>query len=79
MFIIKSEELLKQPYVIKKKFVNQINKEQKSWVAQAYPELGKMSYGDVLKRSGYGNGPITRYCNILKRRDAKYNKINLGF
>ncbi|CAK8691477.1 unnamed protein product [Clavelina lepadiformis] len=54
------EELLKQPYVIKKKFVNQINKEQKSWVAQAYPELGKMSYGDVLKRSGYGNGPITR-------------------
>ena len=54
------DDLLKQPFKVEKSMILKINNKQKSWVAGYYPELEKMTFKQVLLRSGYGNGPISR-------------------
>ena len=60
-FFFRLDELLKQPYKVDKSLIREINSKQSSWKAGYYPELEKMTYKQVLMRSGYGNGPISRY------------------
>ena len=51
---------MEQPYKVDKSLIEEINSKQQSWEAGYYSQLEKMTFKQVLRRSGYGNGPITR-------------------
>lgn len=55
------EKLLQLPFGNDLSFIKRLNKAQTSWRAARYPELDKLTFGSVLKRSGYGNGKLVRY------------------
>ena len=40
--------------------VSEINNQQFSWKATEYKEFEKLSYYQMLKRGGYGNGELKR-------------------
>lgn len=60
-FVKRVEKVLNLPYQNDDKFIEKLNNAQSSWRAGSYPELGKMTYEQVLRRSGFGNGKIVRW------------------
>uniref|UniRef100_H2ZLT0 Dipeptidyl peptidase 1 n=1 Tax=Ciona savignyi TaxID=51511 RepID=H2ZLT0_CIOSA len=58
--LLRNKLALQAPYMNDMQFIMELNKQQRSWVADSYPELESMTYEQVLSRSGHGNGPIVR-------------------
>nr|CAB3239847.1 dipeptidyl peptidase 1-like [Phallusia mammillata] len=65
------EKVLQLPYKNDLKFIEKLNQAQNSWKAASYPELSTMTYEQVLRRSGYGNGRIVRPTHVKELDAAK--------
>ncbi|XP_078495197.1 dipeptidyl peptidase 1-like [Ciona intestinalis] len=72
-------KVLQTTYTNDDRFIAELNKQQDSWLAGSYPELESMTYEQVLRRSGYGNGPITKSKQPRKLRFTPGNNLPESF